>query len=114
VKAIARLALALAISSLAADAVAADPTETANDCVGFQNEPGDKLLLVHARNSCERRLSCTLEYTVLCEDVNGKQTSRAAKRTSFQLDKNASQDLSLSAAACAQGWRIDDVSWSCR
>jgi len=113
VKAIARLALALAISVLATDAVAAEPTDTADACVGFQNEPGDKLLTIHASNSCERRLSCTLEYTVLCEDVAGKQTSRAAKRLPFQLGKKANQDLSLSAAACSQGWRIDDLSWTC-
>ena len=108
-----RLALFFAAFALATDAVAAETTESADACVGFDNETGDKLLLIHARNSCERRLSCTLDYTVLCEDVDGKRTSRTTKRAPFTLAKNGSQELSLSAAACKQGWRIDDLSWSC-
>jgi hypothetical protein len=101
------------VFALAADVAAAEAEESADACVGFRNETLDKQLVIHASNSCERRLSCTLDYTVLCEDTQGKQTSRVAKRTPFQLEKQGSRDLSLSAEACHQGWRIDELRWNC-
>jgi hypothetical protein len=107
------LVLSLFCYSIPTDASAADAEESADACVGFRNETGDKQLTVHARNSCERTLSCKLEYTVLCEDEHQAVTSRAEKRTAFQLGKQGSQDLSLSAAACKQGWRIEDLRWTC-
>jgi hypothetical protein len=109
------LALGLALGSLSTNVQAAplDDADSADACVGFENEVGDKLLTIHARNSCERRLSCTLDYTVLCEDSEGKQTSKAAKHMAFQLGKQGSQDLALSATSCKQGWRIDALEWTC-
>jgi hypothetical protein len=107
------LVFGLSCYSVSSDAIAAEPAGDVDACIGFRNETGDKLLTVHARNSCDRRLACTLDYTVLCEDAQEKTTSRASKSTSFQLGKQASRDLSLSAADCKQGWRIDELSWTC-
>jgi hypothetical protein len=92
----------------------ADDAETANACVGFQNDYGDKQITVHASNGCERRLACTLDYNVRCEDNDGKVTSRAAKQAFFALPPKGRADVSLSAAHCKQGWAIDDLAWSCR
>ena len=88
--------------------------DTANACVGFQNRVGDKEILVHAGNDCERRLACTLDYTVTCEDHTGKATSRVQGHTPFNLAPKGNADLTLSAADCKQGWSIDDLVWKCR
>lgn len=92
---------------------AAEPEDSVEACVAFRNETGDKRLLVQARNSCERRLSCSLDYTLLCEDTEGRPTSRTARRAAFQLGKKGSYELSLSAEACLRGWRIDELRWNC-
>jgi hypothetical protein len=92
----------------------AEELETANACVGFQNSVGDKQLLVHAGNDCERKLACTLDYEVRCEDNHQKETSRVSKRVLFSLAAKGNAELTLSAAACHQGWAIEDLEWTCR
>lgn len=92
----------------------ADVPETANACVGFQNVVGDKELLVHAGNDCERKLSCWLDYEVRCEDNQQKVTSRVQKRSAFNLAAKGNAELTLSAAACKQGWAIGELEWNCR
>jgi len=92
----------------------ADAPETANACVGFQNAVGDKQLVVHAGNDCERKLSCSLDYVVRCEDNDQKVTSRVQKRHLFNLPAKGSAELTLSAEACKQGWAIDELAWNCR
>jgi hypothetical protein len=101
------------VGAVSSTDVAQAEVESVDACVTFQNESADKKLIVHASNACERRLSCTLDYTVLCEDVEGRQTSRSSRRAPFQLGKKGSRELSLSAEACHQGWRIDELSWTC-
>jgi hypothetical protein len=88
--------------------------DTANACVGFQNRVGDKEIVVHAGNDCERRLACTLDYSVTCEDNAGKITSRSQKRSPFSLAPKGNAELTLSAADCKQGWSIDELVWKCR
>ena len=92
----------------------ADEPETANACVGFQNDYGDKEITVHASNGCERRLACTLAYQVRCEANDGKVISVAAKQASFALGANGKADLTLSATSCKQAWAIDNLAWTCR
>jgi hypothetical protein len=107
------LGVLLASGAFSTELAAADVEDSADACVVFHNESAEKRLLVHASNACERRLSCTLDYTVLCEDVQGKQTSRSERRAPFHLGKKGTQTLSLSAEACLQGWRIDELRWTC-
>lgn len=92
----------------------AQELETANACVGFQNAVGDKQLVVHAGNDCERKLACSLDYVVRCEDNHQKETSRVEKRALFELAGKGNAELTLSAASCKQGWAIDDLRWTCR
>ena len=92
----------------------ADEPETADACVGFQNDYGDKEITVHASNGCERRLACTLAYQVRCEANDGKVVSVTAKQASFALTANGKADLTLSATSCKQAWAIDKLAWTCR
>ena len=112
------LALLCTVSSIPTSLVVptarADEPDTADACVGFQNDYGDRLITVHATNGCQRRLACSLDYDVRCEDNDGKVTSRDAKRSYFALAPQGKADVTLSAAHCKQGWAIDDLAWSCR
>jgi hypothetical protein len=103
----------LPLASGGRPALAAD-AETANACVGFQNEEGEKVLIVHASNDCERRLTCSLTYELSCEDNEQNVTSRVQRQTPFNLASKGKTDLTLGAAACKQGWRISDLAWTCR
>jgi hypothetical protein len=86
---------------------------SARDCVGFERGETDKELRFHASNSCERRLECTMDYTLSCEDLKGQVTSSSQLRLAFQLTAKGEHDLTLSAVSCKQGWRIGDVTWNC-
>ena len=101
-------------ASLVVRSAHADEPNTANACVGFQNDYGDRVITVHASNGCERRLACNLDYVVRCEDNAGKVTSRDAKRSFFALASKGQADITLSATHCKQGWAIDDLAWTCR
>lgn len=91
--------------------------ETANDCVSFRDEAGDKELRIDATNDCKLRLSCHLDYTVRCmssdEQGKEKETSRSHKIAPFVLTPKGKATVTLSAAACKQGWAIDDFAWTC-
>ena len=95
-------------------ALADDEPATADACVGFQNDYGDKEITVHASNGCERRLACTLAYQVRCETNEGKVISATAKQASFALAGKGKADLTLSATSCKQAWAIDNLAWNCQ
>ncbi len=91
-----------------------DPdTDAVNACVGFRNEEGEKLLIVHASNGCQRRLACSLSYNVRCEDNDRNVTSRAQRQASFELTSKGKAELTLSATHCPQGWAVDNLAWTC-
>jgi len=87
--------------------------ETAAACVDFVDEQGDKQLLVTATNSCEKRLSCRIDFVVRCTDLDGKPTSSQRKRAPFALSSKGKASVTLSASSCTQGWLIDEFSWTC-
>ncbi len=92
-----------------------DPNpDTVNACVGFRNEQGEKLLIVHAANGCKRHLTCSMSYSVRCEDNDGNVTSRAQRQTPFELTRKGKAALTLSATDCNQGWAIDNLAWTCQ
>lgn len=101
-------------ATISASAEAEEKPATADDCVSFHDEVSDKQLLVHAKNDCKMRLSCRLDYTVRCTDLEGKQTSKVDRRAPFSLPREGKADVVLSAETCRQGWAIDDFSWTCQ
>ncbi len=104
----------LPLSSGGRPVFAADAdADTLNACVGFRNEQGEKLLIVHAKNDCQRRLTCSLSYSVRCEDNDRHVTSRAQKQTPFELPSKGAAELTLLATNCSQGWAIDNLAWTC-
>jgi hypothetical protein len=95
------------------DLATASAQQSAQDCVGFDKVEADRALLFRAKSSCERRLDCALNYTLRCEDTKGRVTSSTQARVAFQLASRGERELTLSAASCKQGFRIEGVDWKC-
>lgn len=91
----------------------AQAKESADSCVRFDRTEADKSLDYGVDNSCERKLACTLSWTVKCENNHGKTTSRKSYSSRFRLEENGSHSVTASAAECKQGWNIDNVRWHC-
>jgi hypothetical protein len=95
------------------DLATAGAQESAHDCVGFEKREADHELSFRAKSSCERKLECTLDYRLSCEDIGGRITSSTELRVAFELASKGERNLTLSAASCKQGFRIDNVDWKC-
>lgn len=91
----------------------AQAEESADSCVHFDRTEGDKGLDYGVENSCERKLACTLSWTVSCQDTRGKVTSKKSYSSKFRLAENGSHSVTASAGECEQGWNIDNVRWHC-
>lgn len=98
--------------TLAVSAAAADPS--AGDCVRFAKADLEKGLEFSVASSCDRKMSCSLSWNVVCEDTDGKVTSRAKESKRFTLEADADMTFVGSAESCKQSWRIDGVGWACR
>lgn len=92
----------------------ADADATADDCVGFRKSDLDKGLMFEAASSCDKKLSCSLSWTLTCSTDEGKVTARKPASRSFILGAQESTSETASADSCKQSWRIDDVRWSCK
>ncbi len=92
---------------------AADAPSQLSQCMNFSNDAQEHSVVVHAKNECEQRVSCTLSYVLRCADNHGKPTATSAQNEHFSLGSERSTELVLSAESCKQAWSIDDVSWRC-
>lgn len=91
----------------------AQAKESADSCIRFDRTEAEKGLDYGVDNSCERKLACTLSWTVSCEDNHGKVTSTKGYSSHFRLEENGAHSVTASAAECKQGWNIDNVRWHC-
>jgi hypothetical protein len=92
----------------------AEETPNASDCIGFEKNENDHNIQYSIENVCERKLSCSVRWKLTCEDKNGRATSKSSHKANVSLDASGSAEVTASAESCKQGWRIDDVSWSCQ
>jgi|CXWL01.1.fsa_nt_gi hypothetical protein len=96
--------------------VVADPASaesSASDCVSVRSTELSTGLAFDIQNTCDKRLSCALTWTLTCENASGKATSKAAQQASFIVAGADTHPLTASSAACKDGWRIDDIAWTC-
>lgn len=87
--------------------------ENAEQCVAFSESATERSVDYDADNRCDRKLSCTVSFTLQCEAEAGHITRREKKSEHFAIAAHAKRKGSLSAEACKSGWRIDDIGWSC-
>jgi hypothetical protein len=104
------LATALALLAVQGPARA---SSSANDCVSLRSTALSSGLSFDVENTCDRRLSCALTWTLTCENASGKATSKAKQEARFVVGASDTHQTSGSAATCKDGWKIDDVSWDC-
>lgn len=98
------------VVSLAGPAHAAD---SADACVNIQSAELGSGLAFDVHNTCDKRLSCALTWTLTCENASGKATSKSKQEARFLVSASDTHQTMGSAASCKDGWKIDDVSWEC-
>lgn len=113
-RAITAFLLSLGLLSVAAlhapDAQAAD---SANDCVRMRETIEGAGLTLSVDNNCDRRLACSVTWTVQCESATGKATKRVKEGAQLVVGSSASKDAYASAKTCGDNWKIEEVSWDC-
>jgi hypothetical protein len=107
------LVLAAVVSCLVALAPPAQAADSADECVSIRSAELSSGLSFDMQNRCEKRLSCALSWTLTCENASGKTTHKAKQEAHFDIGASDSHATTGSAATCKDGWKIDDVSWSC-
>ena len=98
------------VVAVAAPARAAD---SADACVSLQSAPLTSGLAFDVQNSCDKRLSCALTWTLTCENASGKATSKSKQEARFSVGASDTHHTTGSASTCKDSWKIDDVSWDC-
>lgn len=110
-RAIGTLACLVGISARPA---AATPDEPSNlsDCMAFEQDALDKGIEYRLVNHCERRVTCTVQWTLSCGD---KPPLRQIRNSSSANVAAASERrITASADACVgEGWEISRVTWAC-
>lgn len=107
------LVLGFAVGSLVIAAEAQAEEAGAGDCVGFSKTDVEKGFEYAINNACSRKLACRVSWTVKCESNDGQVTSRKRESAKLAVDGEGSASVTATAAACKQGWSIDDVGWHC-
>ena len=87
--------------------------DSADACVRMQSAPINGGLAFDVENTCEKRLSCALSWTLTCTNASGKTTSKAKSEARFTIGAEDTHHATGSALSCKDSWKIDDVSWDC-
>lgn len=101
------------LSVVALRAPAARAADSANECVRMREAQDGGGLTLNIDNNCDRRLSCSLTWTVQCESATGKVTRRSKEGAHLVVSASTSQGATASAKSCGDNWRIEDVGWDC-
>jgi hypothetical protein len=104
------LAGVLGVISIAAPARAKD---SADACVKIHSAALSSGLAFDVENTCDKRLSCALTWTLTCENASGKTTSKTKREARFVVSASDTHHTTGSAESCKDGWSIDDVAWDC-
>ena len=106
----AAFAVLAAVVTVAGPARAGDSADT---CLAIQSAELGTGLAFDVHNTCDKRLSCALTWTLTCENASGKTTSKSKQEARFLVSASDTHHTTGSAASCKDGWKIDDVSWEC-
>ena len=105
------LLFVLALVSVTAAAQATP--ESADACLRVQSAPLTEGLAFDLENSCAKRLTCALTWTLTCTNASGKKTAKAKQEARFQIGASDTHHTTGSSSSCKDSWKIDDVSWDC-
>ena len=99
--------------ALVPEALAEEPPSSANECVTFRSDAGERTQAVAVENGCKRAVTCSLRYAVTCESHDRKVRKRSEHTQRFQLAADQARTVMLSATACKQNHHIEDIEWTC-
>jgi hypothetical protein len=102
-----------AFAAVVAVAGSARAGDSADACVNIQSAELGTGLAFDVHNTCDKRLSCALTWTLTCENASGKTTSKSKQEARFLVYASDTHHTTGSAVSCKDGWKIDDVSWDC-
>ncbi len=107
---LAGVAAVVGIATVETPARAAD---SADECVSLQSAALTTGLALDVQNSCSKRLTCAVSWTLSCQNASGQTTSKAKQEARFVIDASDTHHTTGSAASCKDSWKIEDVSWGC-
>jgi hypothetical protein len=87
--------------------------ETADDCVHLLRSQLSTGISITLSNACSENLTCSMSWTVQCENAAGKVSSRERGSKRFNVAAGEGENVMASAEKCSNGWSVDDVNWSC-
>ena len=109
------IVLAIVASAGAGDLAADKKRPPISRCIKYSQKKGadQQSVAVGLKNRCGYDVSCTVEWSVSCED-DDDQTARRNETRSLDLDRGDAEIIRASAAMCGDGdWAVDDIRWSC-
>jgi hypothetical protein len=86
---------------------------TVANCVSFDQSPTDQGMEYRMENTCQRRVTCTVSWTVYCGDA--PPLKRIPGRSVAVVAPTKQATITATAASCnqAEGWHIADSRWEC-
>lgn len=113
-RAIASLVLGLPLLSvIGLSAPPAHAAESADECVRLRESQQSAGLALDVDNNCDRRLACSVSWTVQCQTESGKVTRSSKDGARFVVAASQSARAFASTSSCGDNWKIEDVSWDC-
>lgn len=106
-------AAVVAMTGIATVSSPAQAADSADECVSLQSAALTTGLALDVQNACAKRLTCSVSWTLTCQNASGQTTSKAKQEARFVIDASDSHHTTGSAASCKDSWKIEDVSWGC-
>lgn len=101
------------LSVLALAAPPARAADSADECVRLRQSPREGGLSLDVDNHCDRRLACSVAWTVACQTERGRTTRTSKERARFVVAASESAHAFASTKTCGDNWSVDDVTWEC-
>lgn len=95
----------------------AHAADSAEACVNIQSAELGTGLAFDVQNTCDRRLSCALTWTLTCENASGKATSKVKQEARFLVSvarrhvatRRGALDQALRRSAVRGAWAVSFV-----
>ncbi len=88
---------------------------TVNDCFAVSQSEREAGVEFELANSCDRSISCQMNWRLQCESASGKVASQSEARATVLLAAGERNKLFGSATACKDhpAWTIEAVRFAC-
>jgi hypothetical protein len=104
----------LVSTTAGAEDEAAPDDNSVSYCISFEQNTVDNGMEYRVTNSCERRVTCTVSWTLYCGD--SPPLRRIPGRITMVVPSTEDASTTATAASCAplEGWHIANSTWECK